>query len=717
MENESNLENLLIGDKHTFLRTVFDGIQDGISVLDTDLRIIKTNKWIKQKHLNNLPLDGKKCYEAYQHRSSPCPRCPSLRTLSTGKVHFEEVAVSFADDSNGWIRITSFPLKNNHGVIVGVIEHVREITDQKKIEIEFKKNTELLTSVLESTNNGILVVNQNGAIIAKNIRFEELWQIPEEISASDDEDKMLEHIVNQLSSPNEFLEKVKHLYQHPSTTSFDTLHFKDGRVFERYSQPLRIKNEIMGRVWSFRDVTKRTQANKKSQDSELMLTNVLNTIPSRVFWKNKDGKYLGCNQRVVEDAGKNHHSEIIGKTDFDMPWHEQAEQYQKDDQIVMQTGKPKINYEEPQRTPNGSTIWLRTSKIPLRDAHGDIYGMLGTYEDITDWKKAQFEIQEKNRELQQRKEELTTANSQLEAMNHELKEAHSKLRDLNKHLERKVEEKTEELTCQNEELTSLNQELTASNEELTSTQQELHAHVETVDELVKQKDEFIHMLGHDLKNPMTSIFTLLPVVEHKVDDPKIKDMVQRVVKSTKRMREIIDETLKIARLNDVGRTLNLRQINLSDVVKHSIDHNDSLLTKYHVTVQNNIDDHIQVNVDLFQFEELIANLLTNAVKYTDEGKNAIVTVDANINNEGVQVMFSDNGIGMTKGQMDRVFDKFYTAGTPREGLTSSGLGLSICKQIIEKHQGRIWVESKGPGKGSTFYFTLPKNGEEPLKIT
>jgi len=89
MESESTLEHLLIGDKQTFLRTVFDGIQDGISVLDADLRIIRANKWIKQKHHNNLPLDGKKCYKAYQNRSSPCPRCPSLRTLSTGKFHFD----------------------------------------------------------------------------------------------------------------------------------------------------------------------------------------------------------------------------------------------------------------------------------------------------------------------------------------------------------------------------------------------------------------------------------------------------------------------------------------------------------------------------------------------------------------------------------------------------------------------------------------------------
>ncbi|HMA83078.1 MAG TPA: HAMP domain-containing sensor histidine kinase, partial [Candidatus Thermoplasmatota archaeon] len=146
----------------------------------------------------------------------------------------------------------------------------------------------------------------------------------------------------------------------------------------------------------------------------------------------------------------------------------------------------------------------------------------------------------------------------------------------------------------------------------------------------------------------------------------------------------------------------------SEAVKHMIEHNDSLLAKYDVTVKNIIDDHILVNVDLFQFEELITNLLTNAVKYTADDKNAMITVDAVVDDGLVQVIFSDNGVGMTQGQMDRVFDKFYTAGNPRKGLTSSGLGLSICKQIIEKHGGTIWAESEGPGMGSTFYFTLPK---------
>jgi PAS domain S-box-containing protein len=142
-------------------------------------------------------------------------------------------------------------------------------------------------------------------------------------------------------------------------------------------------------VGALTDITERKRAEEALIESKQMLSDVLNTIPVRVFWKDLDGVYLGCNQLFAKDAGRSNPEELIGDNDYNMGWAEQAELYRSDDKLVIESGRPKINYEEPQTTPEGKTIWLNTSKIPLWNSTGDAYGVLGTYEDITERKNAE----------------------------------------------------------------------------------------------------------------------------------------------------------------------------------------------------------------------------------------------------------------------------------------------------------------------------------------
>jgi PAS domain S-box-containing protein len=134
------------------------------------------------------------------------------------------------------------------------------------------------------------------------------------------------------------------------------------------------------------DVTDKLIAEKAISDSDAnrMLQAVLDATPVRFFWKDLDLRYLGCNTNFAKDAGFDSPSQLLGRDDFAMGWRDQAELYRADDRAVIESGESKLNYEEPQTTPDGKTVWLRTSKIPLRTAEGEIFGVLGTYEDITD---------------------------------------------------------------------------------------------------------------------------------------------------------------------------------------------------------------------------------------------------------------------------------------------------------------------------------------------
>ncbi|MCE9574465.1 MAG: PAS domain-containing protein [Deltaproteobacteria bacterium] len=151
-------------------------------------------------------------------------------------------------------------------------------------------------------------------------------------------------------------------------------------------KPLLDGDRITHLVCEGRDLTDRKQAEAAVAQSQAMLALVLDAIPVRVFWKDREGRYLGCNASFARDAGVETIANVLGKTDVAFTWHPQAARYRRDDQTVMATGLPILHYEEPQTSPQGKDLWLQTSKLPLRDARGEIVGVLGTYQDITERK-------------------------------------------------------------------------------------------------------------------------------------------------------------------------------------------------------------------------------------------------------------------------------------------------------------------------------------------
>lgn len=143
-----------------------------------------------------------------------------------------------------------------------------------------------------------------------------------------------------------------------------------------------------------RDITERKKAEQDLKESWLLLQTIIDNVPMRVFWKDRDLRYFGCNPQFALDAGKNNPKEIIGKTDFELGWKDQAEQYRADDIRIMASGIAELGYEELQTTPDGRIIWLLTSKVPLRNHAGQIIGILGIYADITERKQVEQQLRE-----------------------------------------------------------------------------------------------------------------------------------------------------------------------------------------------------------------------------------------------------------------------------------------------------------------------------------
>ena len=142
----------------------------------------------------------------------------------------------------------------------------------------------------------------------------------------------------------------------------------------------------------FYDISEKARISEALAESRNILKSIIETIPTRVFWKDLNSRYLGCNTTFAHDAGESDPNSIIGKLDNQLSWKEQAEIYRADDQTVMQTGNAKLGYDEPQTTPYGHLICLHTSKVPLRNQNGSVVGVLGIYEDVTERKQIEQEL-------------------------------------------------------------------------------------------------------------------------------------------------------------------------------------------------------------------------------------------------------------------------------------------------------------------------------------
>jgi PAS domain S-box-containing protein len=190
---------------------------------------------------------------------------------------------------------------------VGVVVTFRDVTERKRADAELGKTLSLLSATLESTADGILVVDSRGRITSLNRKFVEMWRIPDSVVASRSDDEALACVLGQLKDPDGFLAKVRELYADTELESFDVLEFKDGRVFERYSKAQQVGGASVGRVWSFRDVTDRYRLDAMKDGFLSAVSHEMRTPLSSVLG------YALTLQQQGERLGEGDRTEIVGR--------------------------------------------------------------------------------------------------------------------------------------------------------------------------------------------------------------------------------------------------------------------------------------------------------------------------------------------------------------------------------------------------------------------
>jgi signal transduction histidine kinase len=320
---------------------------------------------------------------------------------------------------------------------------------------------------------------------------------------------------------------------------------------------------------------------------------------------------------------------------------------------------------------------------------------------------ANKELVFQNSEKEKRAAELVIANKELVFQNQEKEKRAEELVIANKELVFQNEEKekrADELIIANKELVFQNDEKTKRTEELTIAHKEL----EQLVQLNNDKNLFISILAHDLRSPFTVILgcseLLLENIHHYNID-QIESFVKDIYQSTQMTFTLFEDLLKWVRMQSGKITFEPQKLSFTDICKDIIKILNPNAVAKNITINNNASNEINVFADSDMLKVILRNLVSNAIKFTN--KNGTININAEENSENVIISVSDNGIGIMPDKLTKLFDISHrqtTRGTEEESGT--GLGLILCKEFVEKHGGKIWVESE-VGKGSDFKFTLP----------
>jgi len=363
-------------------QAVFDSISQPIFLHDGEFRITRANKaYAQAAGMDIRDVIGKQYWKVFPLVDGPMSSC--IQSLHSHKEESEELGI------DGEIyHSRAFIAEYIPGERYSAVHILENITERGHAEELIRESEARYRNIFEHAVDIIYLVNPDGTFRSLNPAFERItgWKVEEWIG------KSFTPIVHpdDLADANAVFQRA---LSGESITSFRLrIARKSGQYFDAEIVITPFEDGMaMGIV---RDITERMQAEEQIRKQQKFTAQIIDTIPMRIFWKDRDLRYLGCNTLFAKDAGLTRPDELIGKNDFDMCWKEQAELYRADDQQVMDSNTPKLSYDEPQTTPEGGRIWLRTSKIPLHDEVDETIGMLGVYEDITGHKQIELRLRE-----------------------------------------------------------------------------------------------------------------------------------------------------------------------------------------------------------------------------------------------------------------------------------------------------------------------------------
>ena len=374
-----------------------------LTVIDRDFNIIMSN-WHESGMVPEEARQGRpKCYRVFHHRERPCKDCHVHKVFASGQPQKTE-KINLLDGRTR--EFSAFPVLSESGQVILAAEHVRDVTGRYQAAKALKESEERFRAIFAAAQDAIFIKDRSLHYTQVNPAMERLFDRP----AADLVGKTDKDLFGTQAGVLIRAQDLRVLSGEVVTEVNTRLVREESKTFHVVKAPLHDDaGQVMGLCGIARDISDLKRAEdelvrnhaelqettQRLEQSRNILQLVLESIPVRVFWKDADLRYLGCNTLFARDAGLDHPEQLLGLDDFAMGWREQAELYRMDDRQVMESLRPKINLVEPQTTPAGDKIWLKTSKVPLQRPDGEVFGVLGLYEDITAHKQAEEALEER----------------------------------------------------------------------------------------------------------------------------------------------------------------------------------------------------------------------------------------------------------------------------------------------------------------------------------
>ncbi len=660
-----------------------------------------------------------------------------------------------------WIEFRGNPhFKDDRCIRVsGTIQDIQELKIQS---IQLKDSEEKYKSILENSLNAHFLIQPDGYILEANKAALEMFGYTIEEMRALGRSGIMDTTNPKLASY--IKEREDHGFAKAELTGIR----KNGERFphEISSVSFKDSNGVQRTSVSIVDITERKIAEEKQKSIESalreereLLRTLIDNIPTSIFVKDLQSRKVLVNKAECEFMGVEDPSELLGKDNFELLPLDFANQSFAEDRKVFETGKAIVNSELTITWIDGTTRYILCSKIPLYD-NGKITGLLGLTHDITKIKEAETALLESEKKYRRIFENIqdvfyqTDQDGIVTEISPSIEKHSGYTRDeiigrpvtsfyfREEDREQLVETiKTNRLVTDFEvhlktkagslRYSSVNAQLIVRNGEVIGTEGSMRDVTERklqedslkllnndLNTLNEQKNKLLSVVAHDLRNPISGCVALLEVVfmdiEHTSKDELVEYM-RMMQTGVMNAHELLEDLLEWARIQFHSVDFIPSMIDdLAGDVRHTLRKLSPIAEAKEIELTQEIEEELPIRADKHMLASIIRNLVTNAIKFSNKGSN--VKVAAVRHDNGFLFSVADQGVGIPAADVGKLFSNdtgFTSYGTL--GEKGTGMGLGLCRNFVEKHDGRIWVETT-QGLGSTFYFTIPDQHDPEAEI-